>query len=263
MRIATYNANSIRSRIEPISRWLAMHQPDVLALQETKVQDSEFPIAELAATGYKVCMRGQLRNNGVAILSRREPDSVLLRLAGDPLDEARFMQAVFGPVTIINSYVPQGYEVGSDRFRYKLDWFRLLREHLERSCSPTQPIVWVGDFNAALTDIDVHNPKRLWGSVCYCQPVKDALLNVMEWGFVDLFRAFHPEPEHYTFWDYRIFNALKNNIGWRLDYIMATASAAAACTDCRIDPEPRGWDKPSDHTFIWADFDDGKMTHSA
>jgi exodeoxyribonuclease-3 len=107
--------------------------------------------------------------------------------------------------------------------------------------------------------MDVHDPKKLWGTVCYCKPVQKALRDLMDWGFIDLFRTLHPEAGHFTFWDYRIPNALKRNLGWRLDYIMATASAAAACSDCRIDPEPRGWEKPSDHTFLLADFDTEKI----
>jgi exodeoxyribonuclease III len=263
MRIATYNANSIRSRIEPVTRWLAQHQPDILAIQETKVQDSEFPIFDLAPTGYKMVFRGQMKNNGVAILSRSAADRVLLRLPGDTRDEARFMQASFGPVTVINTYIPQGFEIGTDRFQYKLDWFRWLLDHLRATLNPADPIIWVGDLNAALTDIDVHDPKRLWGTVCYCQPVKEALLEVLNWGFTDMFRQFHPDERLYTFWDYRVPNSLQRNRGWRLDYICATAPAAAACADCFVDPEPRGWDKPSDHTFVVADFDLEKLSHSA
>lgn len=259
MRIATFNVNSIRSRMEVLTRWLTEQQPDVLALQETKVQDSEFPLTELLNTGYHVTLRGQLKNNGVALLSRRRPDNVIMRLEGDMQDEARFMEASFGNVTVINTYVPQGYAIGTERFQYKLDWFGLLRAHLERCHHRDQRLIWVGDFNAALTDIDVYDPKKLWGSVCYCQPAKEALQNVIDWGFIDLLRSFHPEAGQYTFWDYRIPGALKRNLGWRLDYIMATPPAAAACTNCRIDAAPRGWDKPSDHTFVIADVDDEKI----
>jgi exodeoxyribonuclease-3 len=257
MKIATYNANSIRSRIETLTRWLAQHRPDILAIQETKVQDSEFPIADLARTGYKMVFRGQLKNNGVALLSRSAPEKVLLRLPGDTRDEARFMQASFGNITLINTYIPQGFEIGTDRFQYKLDWFRLLHEHLRQTLNPAEPIIWVGDLNAALTDIDVHDPKRLWGTVCYCQPVKQALLDLMAWGFTDLLRHFHPDERIYTFWDYRIPNSLQRNRGWRLDYILATAPAAPACRACCL--EPRAWEKPSDHTFVVADFDLQKL----
>jgi exodeoxyribonuclease-3 len=259
MRIATYNANSIRSRIETVVRWLDLYKPDVLAIQETKVQDSEFPIADLTPTGYHVVFRGQMKYNGVALLSRRKPDQVILRLEGDKKDEARFIQASYGKITLINTYIPQGFEIGTDRFQYKLDWFAWLKEHFKKECLADKPILWVGDFNAALTDIDVHDPKKLSGSVCYCQPVKQSMLELMDLGFIDLFRKYHPEAGHFTFWDYRIPNALKRNLGWRLDYIMASPPAAAACVDCRIDSEPRGWEKPSDHTFVLADFDDKKF----
>ena len=253
MKIATFNANSIRSRLSVLTRWLDLRQPDILAIQETKVQDPDFPIAAIAETGYQLVFRGQKKYNGVAILSREKPTEVLSALPQDTLDQARFIKARFETITLINTYVPQGTAVDSDKFRYKLDWFRWLQEHLQQNHTADERIVWLGDLNVARQDIDVHDPKALWGHVCFCEPVQKALTDVMNWGFVDVFRQMHHEPEQYTFWDYRVPNGFKRNIGWRLDYMMMTPKLAEKCTDCWIDREPRGWENPSDHTFLVAE----------
>jgi exodeoxyribonuclease-3 len=254
MKIATFNANSLRSRLDVIHRWLKVNQPDVLAIQETKVQDEHFPLEAFDGSGYHIVYRGQKAYNGVALLSKIKPVEVVSRLKQDTLDQARFLKAKIGKVTVLNTYVPQGMDVKSEKFDYKLNWLGWLREYLESNHDPSEPLVWVGDFNVARLDIDVHDPKRLWGHVCFCEPVQEAVENIMKWGFRDVFREFCSESGQYTFWDYRVPNAFKRNIGWRLDYIMATAGLLKVCQNCRIDGEPRGWTKPSDHTFLVADF---------
>lgn len=256
MKIATFNVNSIRSRIEPIRTWLSLHQPDVLALQETKVQDTDFPIDAFADTGYTVIFRGQKKYNGVALFSRNEPKNVCDRLPGDTGNEARFLQADYGPVTIINTYIPQGREMDSDKFRYKLQWFGWIRDYLSEMIHPKSNVIWVGDLNVAREDIDVHDPKGLWGSVCFCKEVQEAFEEVMELGLTDLLRQHHPDrPGLFTFWDYRIPNGFKRNLGWRIDYINATAALAKRCIRCEIDTAPRAIEKSSDHTVLWAEFD--------
>ena len=255
MRIATFNANSIRSRLPVINQWLATHQPDILAIQETKVQDADFPLSNLEDTGYKAIYRGQKKYNGVAILSKTTPKDVVTTLKQDSSGQARFLKARFENIIVVNTYIPQGMAVDSDKFQYKLDWFRWLGRYFQDHHTVDDLIVWVGDLNVAKTDDDVHDPKRLWGHVCFCEPVQKSLYSVMDWGFIDLFRSRHPEPEQYSFWDYRVPNGFKRNLGWRLDYIMATPNMADICIDCWIDKDPRGWAKPSDHTFVVADFD--------
>ncbi|MCI0498986.1 MAG: exodeoxyribonuclease III [Planctomycetales bacterium] len=255
MKIATFNANSIRSRMDVLLKWLALQQPDILAIQETKVQDADFPLSELEKTAYKTIFRGQKSYNGVAILSKKPPKDIVLKLEQDPADQARFLKAKIGNIILVNTYIPQGMDVDSDKFRYKLNWLGWLRQYFERHHTPQQPIVWVGDLNVAREDIDVYDPAGLRGHVCFCGPAQKALDEVMQWGFIDIFRKKHTEPGYYTFWDYRVPNSLKRNLGWRLDYIMATSPLADKCTDCRIDTAPREWDKPSDHTFLVAEFD--------
>jgi exodeoxyribonuclease-3 len=256
MKIATFNVNSIRSRVDPVRRWLAAHQPDVLAIQETKVQDDEFPIDKFSDTGYHVICRGQKKYNGVAIFSRIEPNNILDRLPGDTGDDARFLQADYGSIRIVNTYIPQGQEISSDKFRYKLQWFAWLRDYLAEQLTQHSNLIWLGDFNVARQDIDVHDPKGLWGSVCFCKEVQDTFETVMSLGLIDLFRFHHPDqPGLYTFWDYRIPNGFKRNLGWRIDYITASSRFAKHCTHCEIDTAPRTAEKPSDHTVLWADFD--------
>lgn len=254
MKIATFNANSLRSRLDIIRPWLKTHQPDILAIQETKVQDADFPIEAFESSGYHIIYRGQKKYNGVAILSKKKPVEVVSHLPQDPTDQARFLKAKIGSVIVLNTYIPQGMDVNSEKFQYKLNWFKWLREYLQENHAPDEPVVWLGDLNVARQDIDVHDPKSLWGHVCFCESVQKALENVMKWGLTDIFREFCPEPEQYTFWDYRVPNGFKRNVGWRLDYIMATASLRKSCQNCWIDKEPRGWTKPSDHTFLAAEF---------
>ena len=155
---------------------------------------------------------------------------------------------------IVNTYIPQGQDPDSEKFQYKLEYFRLLKSYFESTFAPTDPVVWCGDFNIAREAIDVYDPKGLWGHVCYCQAVQEALETVMDWGFSDVFRMLHPEPEHYTFWDYRVPNALKRKMGWRLDYIMTSGFLAQKCRQCWIDVDSRTVHKPSDHTFVTAEF---------
>jgi exodeoxyribonuclease-3 len=209
----------------------------------------------LEETGLHVIYRGQKTYNGVAILSKQEPVEIVSHLSGDPTDQARFLKAKIGHVTVLNTYIPQGMEVGSENFHYKLKWFGWLRDYLDNHHCPTEPLVWLGDLNVAREERDVHNPAGLWGHVCFCQPVQEALENVMKWGLTDVFRQFCSEPGQFTFWDYRVPNGFKRNIGWRLDYIMATAPLVKICQNCWIDKEPRGWPKPSDHTFLAARFE--------
>lgn len=254
MKVATFNVNSIRSRIDILNSWLCEHKPQILCLQETKVQDEDFPLDAFKDSGYNIAFAGQKKYNGVAIFSDKPVNHAKTKLPQDPLGEARFIQISYDNIFIVNTYIPQGQSMASEKFRYKLDWFSWLKEFFDQTCSPDQPILWMGDLNVALEDKDVHDPKNLWGDVCFCQEVQDAVRDVMSWGFVDLFRQFHPQPEQYTFWDYRIPNGFKRNLGWRLDYIMGTKIMAQKCIDCCIDKTPRGLEKPSDHTLVVAEF---------
>jgi len=255
-KIATYNANSIRVRMAQILDWLEREQPDALCIQETKVQDRDFPAAPLEEAGYHVIFRGQKSYAGVAIISREAPEEVAYGLDdGEEPDAARLIRAVIRGVPVVNTYVPQGRDTESEHFQYKLRWFERLRSFFERHYDPRQPLVWVGDFNVATEDIDVYDPVKLRGHVDFCPEVQAALERVRQWGFVDVFRQHHPgEPGQYSYWDYRARNAIARGRGWRIDHVWATASLAATSVASWIDVEARMVERPSDHTFLVAEF---------
>jgi exodeoxyribonuclease-3 len=255
MKIGSFNVNSLRSRLPIVVHWLAEHQPNVLAVQETKVQDADFPVNAFEAAGYNCTFKGQKSYNGVAIFSKTEIKNVRFGFDDEPKDEARLIVAEIGGIMIVNTYVPQGDSPLSEKFQYKLSWFGRLLKFFKKNFEPSDPIVWVGDFNAAPLPIDVYDPKNLLGHVCFCPEVTEALNKVANWGFVDVFRMRCSEAGQYTFWDYRLPNSFKRNLGWRLDHIFATKPLAEKCTACYIDKEPRSKEKPSDHTPIIAEFD--------
>ncbi len=255
MKIATFNANSLRSRLPIVLDWLAQHQPDVLCVQETKVQDHDFPAQAFENSGYEFVFKGEKKYNGVAIFSKSKITKVSFGHDNEPKDQARLIKASISGIPIVNTYVPQGRDPESDMFQYKLDWFKRLGKYFAKHFDPGKPLIWLGDLNLAMDEKDVHDPKRLWGSVCFCQEVRDAFDKVAKWGFVDIFRQHNPQAGQYTFWDYRLPNGFKRNLGWRLDYIMVTNTLAEKCSACWIDKEPRGREKPSDHTFLVAEFD--------
>ena len=255
MKIATWNVNSIRKRMPLLLEWLARHAPDVVCLQETKVQDSEFPALPLRDAGYHTRFRGAKAYNGVAILTRAEPQAVFYGFREGPdSEDVRVLEVAVGGVRILNTYVPQGYRVGSDKYAFKLDWFRRLREFFAERFDPRQPLVWTGDMNVAPEPIDVFHPEHRVNDVDFHIDARRAYAETAGWGFVDVFRKLHPERVQYTYWDY-FRNALENNWGWRIDHIMATAPLAERCRACDVDMEPRRAPGASDHTIVWAEFD--------
>ena len=254
--LATFNANSVRSRIPLILDFLDKHSPDVLCLQETKVEDSKFPKEPFTEAGYYTVFRGQKAYSGVAMLSREEPEDVSYGIDdGEEPDEARLIRATYGGITVVNTYVPQGRDPESEHFRYKLRWFARMCSYFERHFSPDDSLIWCGDLNVAPEDKDVHDPKRLLGHVDFHPEVHKAFADVVSWGFIDVFRKHHPEPHQYTYYDYRVPNAVKRKIGWRVDHILATEPLSEKCTDSFIALKYRLMEKPSDHTFLVAVFE--------
>ena len=256
LKAATYNANSIRTRLALVLDWLHREAPDVVCLQETKVQDADFPLEPFQDLGYHVVFRGQKAHAGVAVVSREEPREVAFGLddGGEP-DEPRLIRLVIGGIPIVNSYVPQGRSLDSEHFQYKLEWLGRVRALFDRHYSPEEPLLWMGDFNVAPEPIDVHDPKAVKNHVDFHPDARAALEQVRQWGFVDVFRLHHPdEPGQYTFWDYRVRGALERGVGWRVDHIWATRPLARRCTQAWIDVEARRAERPSDHTFLVAEF---------
>lgn len=241
--------------MDAVQTWLKENGPDVLCLQETKVQDHEFPLQPFTDAGWHVSFKGMKSYNGVAVISKRAPDEVRFGLDdGGPADEPRLAWARFGEVHIVNTYVPQGREIDHEMFQYKLKWFDRLGCFFAKHFTPADQVIWTGDINVAAEPIDVHNPEEREGHVCFHIDARRAFVKTREWGFVDVFRKFHPEPGHYTFFDYRTVFSAKRGLGWRIDYILATPPLAAKATDAWIDIGPRLLPKSSDHTFLAADF---------
>jgi exodeoxyribonuclease-3 len=256
MKIATFNVNSIRTRLPLVLDWLRSERPDVLCLQETKVQDADFPAGPIQELGYHVSYRGQKAHAGVALISRQAPADVVYGLDdGGPADEARLIRAQVAGLHVINTYVPQGQSVDSPQFQYKLEWLARLARFFDRHYTPQTPAIWLGDFNVAPEPIDVHDPRRLEGHVAFHPLARQALKAVQTWGWVDVVRRLHPDEKIYTFWDYRVPGSVARGLGWRVDHIWATAPLADRCRRAWVDMGPRLADKPSDHTVLAAEFE--------
>jgi len=229
MKVASFNVNSIRARLPIVTKWLSDNQPDILCVQETKVQDKDFPTQAFDEIGYNYIFKGQKSYNGVAIFSKEKFENIRSGFYDEPKDEPRLITAEINGITIVNTYVPQGYLPDSEKFYYKLNWFDRLLDFFDRNFEPSEPVIWMGDLNIAPEPIDVYDPAALLGHVCFHPDVHKALKKVMSWGFVDIFRMHCKEPGQYTFWDYRMRNAFKTNRGWRLDHIMATKPLSYQC----------------------------------
>jgi exodeoxyribonuclease-3 len=257
LKVATYNANSIRARMDLILDWLEREQADVLCVQETKVQDKDFPVDPIRDAGHHVIYRGQKAHAGVAIISSMEPEGVAYGFddGGEP-DEPRLIRATYAGVPVVNTYVPQGRSVDSEHFGYKLDWFDRLRDLFDRHYDPEEPLVWVGDFNVAPEPIDIYDPTAKANHVDFHPEAREALERVRDWGFTDVFRRHHPDEEdQYTYYDYRAKNPIERGVGWRVDHIWATQPLAEFSKDAWIDYDTRRADRPSDHTILVAEFD--------
>jgi exodeoxyribonuclease-3 len=255
VKIATYNVNSIRQRLPIVLDWISTHKPDVMCLQETKVQDQDFPVEAIRESGYHAAYRGMKAYNGVATLTRTEPSRVVYGLHEGPDNEDfRIIQTVVDGVPIINTYVPQGYSITSEKYAFKLAWFRRLRNYFEATLRADEPVLWLGDLNVAPEPIDVYHPEKRVNDVDFHIDARLAYKETVAWGFIDVFRKLHPEAVQYTYWDY-FRNALERNFGWRIDHILATAPLAERCHAAAVDMGPRRVAGCSDHTIVWAEFD--------
>jgi exodeoxyribonuclease-3 len=269
MRIATWNVNSLRARLPRVRGWLERAAPDVLMMQETKLADMDAPEDVFREAGYALAHHGQGRWNGVAIASRCGIDDVVTNFGeplradttpdvGDdePLAEARMLSAVCGGVRIVCVYAPNGRLVESEFYLAKLDWFDRLTRWLERAADPQQPLVLGGDLNVAPEDADVWSPTACHGGTHVSAPERDAVKRLMRWGLVDAYRRHHPEPERYSWWDYRAGNFHKN-FGMRIDHLLVTAPVAERVVWAEIDREARkGKPVPSDHAPVVIDLDE-------
>ena len=255
MKLATWNVNSIRAREERLVRWLTLRRPDVLCLQELKVTEDVFPLVPLQALGYHAAVHGQRTYNGVAVLSRAEPSAVE-RGFGDGCDEthSRIVTARIGDVHVVSAYVPNGREVGSDKWAYKIEWLGRLRAWLGRRFAKGDLVALCGDFNVAPEARDVCDPAAWEASVLFHPEARAALEHVRAWGLVDAFRRHHEAPGLYTWWDYRML-AFPKNQGLRIDHVLLSEPLAARCTAASIDRNERKGKLPSDHAPVVVELD--------
>lgn len=259
MILATWNINSIRSRLERLLAWLDKWRPDVLCLQEIKCTEETFPYDELARAGYHAAVSGQKTYNGVAILSRVEPRDVCRSLGDGVADpQARFISARIGPLAVLCVYVPNGQAVGTEAWEYKLAWLARLGEHVATHWRGQEMLAVCGDTNVALDDLDVDRPEEWAGSVVCHRDAREGLGRLIDGGLADVFRQKHPEGKVYSFWDYRNMDFPRNN-GLRIDHILARPLLARRCVSASIDGEERKAGqagKPSDHAPVVAAFQD-------
>ena len=263
MKVATWNVNSIRTRLDHVVDWLRQNQVDVLCLQETKVVDPDFPRSPFEQLGYHVYVSGQKAYNGVAIISCSpledfstgfEPflskqDHIHLSLQEDLEQQKRVITGVVDGIRIVNVYVPNGSSVGSDKYAYKLRWLKVLRAYLRVLLQKSAALCICGDFNIALESQDIHDPVALEGHIMASELERQALREILELGFADAFRKFTSDTGHFSWWDYRA-GAFRRNLGWRIDHHYLTCDLYKRATSCTIDVSPRKLPKPSDHAPV-------------
>ena len=260
MKIATWNVNSVRIRVEAASQWLKEANPDVVCLQELKCQHDQFPREAFEALGYNCAVHGQKSYNGVAILSKRPMEDVTPRLPGDDEDNhSRYMEALIpgdrgATVRVASIYAPNGNPIGTDKFAYKLAWLERLDRRAKQLLATEEPVALMGDFNVIPQPEDCYDPKA-WMKDALFQPESRAALRKVEYeGYTDAFRACDAQPNQYTFWDY-MAGAWQKDHGIRIDHILLSPQAADRLKRCAIDKQVRGREKPSDHVPIWAELD--------
>lgn len=256
MKLATWNVNSLRVRLPQVLDWLAQQQPDLIGLQETKLQDAQFPAEALQEAGYHSIYSGQKTYNGVAVLSREpleEADSQRdLPDFDDP--QRRLLAVTCQGIRFINVYVPNGSELGSDKFQYKLDWLDALHGYLQQQLLEHESVVLVGDFNIAPDNPDVHDPALWENTVLFSKVERQKFQDLLAMGLVDTFRLFEQPDNMFSWWDYRAA-AYRRNLGLRIDHILVNQPLSAQCRACYIDKTPRGWERPSDHAPVVLELD--------
>ncbi len=250
-KIATWNVNSLRVRLSQLLDWLQVEQPQVMALQETKVTDPSFPRAEFEAIGYYPLFSGQKSYNGVALLSQMPGREVMTDLPDWSDDQRRILGATYAGIRVINVYVPNGASVDSDKYNYKLNWLEHFYQYIRANLITHPQMIILGDFNIALQDIDLYDPKAWQGKVIASPPERVALQKLLDLGLQDTFRLFEQPEKSFSWWDYRT-HAFQRNLGVRIDLILA--SHVLKCQSCKIDRQPRTVERPSDHTPVIATF---------
>lgn len=246
LKVASWNVNSINVRLNQVLDWFETHQIDVLALQETKVMDPNFPQQLFQERGLHISFSGQKTYNGVAIISRSPMEHILTDIPQLEDTQRRILAATIGDLRILNLYVPNGSTVNSEKYLYKLNWLEKITEFIQLEMKEHENLIILGDFNIAPADLDVHNPTEWEGSVLVSPAERSSLQQILNLGFCDIFRHLNPNIQEYTWWDYRAAS-FRRNRGLRIDLILVTQPLLSRCQHCKIDLEPRKHQQPSDH----------------
>jgi exodeoxyribonuclease-3 len=254
MKLATWNVNSLKVRLPHLKDWLSARQPDVLCLQETKIEDVNFPLAEIESAGYRALYAGQKTYNGVALLTREAATDPVMAIPGFEDAQKRVLAATVADTRVICLYVPNGQSVGSDKYYYKLDWLDALIAWLARELERHPRLAVLGDFNIAPEDRDVHDPAAWAGQVLVSDEERARFRALLDLGFKDAFRLFDQPEGSYSWWDYRM-GAFRRNLGLRIDHILLSPALAERCSACLIDTGPRKLERPSDHAPVIAQID--------
>ena len=259
--IASWNVNSVRTRLEHVLAWLQTTQPDLLCLQETKVDDPLFPVAPFKDIGYRVNFHGQKAYNGVALVSREPLEDVRTGFIGELFgdeeaselgEQKRVISGLLQGVRVVNLYVPNGSSLTSDKYAYKLRWLGCLKRYLDAARQRDEPLCVVGDFNIGMEARDIHDPERLTGGIMATEAERSALRLALGDAMEDVFRIFEPDAGHWSWWDYRS-GAWSRNSGWRIDHIYLSDDILSSARSCVIDKQERGRDQPSDHAPVVVD----------
>jgi exodeoxyribonuclease-3 len=253
MKLATWNVNSLKVRLPHLLDWLATQAPDVVCLQETKLTDDAFPLAEIEAAGYRAVFSGQKTYNGVAILSRMPAEEVIVGIPGFEDEQKRVLAASIDGTRVICLYIPNGQSVDSDKYQYKLRWLDALQAWLKAELTSHARLAVLGDFNIAPEDRDVHDPAAWAGQVLCSEPERTHFRAMLDQGLADSFRLFEQAEQSFSWWDYRAAG-FRRNLGLRIDHILVSPELAAACEACTIDKAPRKLERPSDHAPVFAVF---------
>lgn len=252
MKLATWNVNSLNVRLPHLLDWLARQQPDVVCLQETKLDDAKFPYGELKAAGYEAVHSGQKTYNGVAIVSRVPLADVAHGIPGFDDEQKRVIAGTVEGVRIVCAYVPNGQSVDSDKYRYKLRWLEAFTAYVRAELASHPRLAVLGDYNIAPEPRDVHDPALWEGKVLFSEPERAAFRSLLNVGLADGFRLFEQPERSFSWWDYRMM-AFRRKMGLRIDHILLSRPLAEACTACTIDVEPRKLERPSDHAPVVAE----------
>lgn len=256
MRIATFNVNSIRARMPRVREWLMEANPDLVAFQETKVEDDKFPFKDFEDLGYEMAVHGQKSYNGVAFFTKGKMEDMAMGFEDEDWPgDCRIIRGVYQGVLFINTYLPNGTVVGGDKWDYKMRWMERFRQLCDDLASTSDKVIWLGDINVAPTELDVYESERHLGNVGHHPDEFSRLDKIRDWGWTDTFRQIDPTGDNYTFWDFRIPNSVLRNLGWRIDHIYASEAMKAHVPRVWCDIEARKKERPSDHAPLLAELD--------